>query len=557
MDRRTTLATLLGRTPTRSAERPQALVTSGLEPYTGPFEYAQAAHLLRRTTYGPTHQEIKDAVAAGLEATVTQLLADQPLPDPPLNPDFAEDPYVPIGETWADKPYPAPPVDFVGYRRRSLFAWQMERYLTEGISVREKMTLFWHNHFVVEVAAVGDPRYLYDYITLLRANALGNFRELTKMITINPAMLRYLNGNQNTNTAPNENYARELLELFTIGKGPQIGPGDYSNYTEDDVIQIARVLTGWRDRGYFNTNPDIEPGAFFLPGRHDTGDKQLSYHFDNIVISNNWENEYSDLIDIIFTKAEVARFICRKLYRWFIYYDITPQAEADVIEPMAQMLIDNDYELKPVLEAFFKSAHFFDMLNVGPMIKNPIDFIVSVLRPFGVAYPTALADHYRALLRTSRLLQPLQMTPFAPPNVAGWPAYYQEPAYYRMWISSPTLQARQEFTDAIIQPNGIGVGGGQRLRIDVLALVQTLDNPSDPNALIEELAAFMFPQPLTDAQKGYLKEVLIPGLPDYEWTVEYSEWAADPTNEDLAAPVDAKLRNLLQVMMAMPEFYLS
>ncbi len=210
-----------------------------------------------------------------------------------------------------------------------------------------------------------------------------------------------------------------------------------------------------------------------------------------------------------------------------------------------------------MLEVFFKSAHFFDMRNVGPMIKNPIDFIASVLRPFAVAYPQELSARYRALFRTRRMLEPLQMMPFAPPNVAGWPAYYQEPVYYRMWISSPTLQARQEFTDAIIQPNGIGVGGGVRLRIDVLALVQTLDNPSDPNALIEELAALLFPQPLTDAQKAQLKDVLIPGLPDYEWTVEYSEWAADPTNEDLAAPVDAKLRSLLQVMLAMPEFHLS
>ncbi|RMD73270.1 MAG: DUF1800 domain-containing protein, partial [Bacteroidetes bacterium] len=524
---------------------------------TGPFGYAEAAHLLRRTTYGPSHQQIKDAVAAGLEATVAQLLADEPMPDPPVNPDFEEDPWVPVGETWVDKPYPQPPNVAVGYRRRSLLAWQIERYLTEGTSAREKMTLFWHNHFVVEAAVVGDPKFLYRYITLLRTNAFGNFRELTKQITIDPAMLRYLNGNQNTNTAPNENYARELLELFTIGKGPQIGPGDYTNYTEDDVIQIARVLTGWRDRGYFSINPDVEVQSFFQANRHDTGDKQLSYHFDNLVISNNWENEYSDLIDIIFSKAEVARFICRKLYRWFIYYDITPQAEADVIEPMAQMLIDNDYELMPVLETFFQSAHFFDMLNVGPMIKNPIDFIMSVFKPFGVEFPQELSARYRALIRTNRLLDPLQMVPFGPPNVAGWPAYYQEPAFYRIWISSSTLPVRQEFTDAIIQPNGIGVGGGNRLRIDVLALVQTLDNPSDPNALIEELAAFMFPQPLTDAQKGYLKEVLIPGLPDYEWTVEYSEWAADPTNEDLAAPVDAKLRNLLQVMMAMPEFYLS
>ncbi len=558
MDRRTTFEKLFGRTTLATqAARPEALVTSGLEPYTGPWEYAQAAHLLRRTTYGPSIQQIKDALNAGLDGTVSQLLADAPEPDPPINPDFEEDPYVPVGETWVDKTYPVPPGIASGYRRRSLFAWQFERYLAEGTSAREKMTLFWHNHFVVEASAVQDAKYLYRYLQLLRKHAFGNFKELTKLVTIDPAMLRYLNGNQNTNTAPNENYARELLELFTIGKGPQIGPGDYSNYTEEDVIQIARVLTGWRDRGYFTINPDIEVQSFFQPNRHDTGNKQLSYHFDEAIITNEGENEYAHLIDIIFSKVEVARFICRKLYRWFVYYDITPQAESDVIEPMAQMLIDNAYEVKPVLEAFFKSAHFFDMLNVGPMIKNPIDFVMSVLKPFNVQFPQEISDRYLALMRTSRRMNTMQMAPLFPPNVAGWPAYYQEPNFYRIWISSSTLLARQQFTDSIIRPNGLGLGNGIRLRINVLEWVQTLETPSDPNALIDEIAQLLYPQPLTQAQKDYLKEVLIPGLPDYEWTVEYSEWAADPANPDLAAPVDAKLRTLLQVMYSMPEFHLS
>jgi hypothetical protein len=272
MDRRATLATLLGRTKQQKNARTAsaAPVVSGILPYAGPWEFEQAAHLLRRAMFGPNYQQIKDAVANGMDATVDQLLADLAMPDPPLNYNFNQDPNVPIGATWIDAPY-SPTVNFLNYRYQSLFGWTIEQIFTEGVSIREKMTLFWHNHFVTASGIVVDTKFVYNYITLLRENSLGNFRELVKAITINPAMLRYLNGNQNNKFAPNENYARELLELFTIGKGELAGPGDYTNYTEEDVIEIARVLTGWIDTGYFTNNPDVEVGIDLLPGASRSG----------------------------------------------------------------------------------------------------------------------------------------------------------------------------------------------------------------------------------------------------------------------------------------------
>ena len=129
--------------------------------------------------------------------------------------------------------------------------------LNEQASLREKMVLFWHNHFVTALGTIGDPRYGFRYNALLRKYALGNFKELALAITIDGAMLKYLNGNRNSKAAPDENYARELQELFTIGKGPEIGPGDYTNYTEDDVKAAAKVLTGWR----LNPNSDGSIGS--------------------------------------------------------------------------------------------------------------------------------------------------------------------------------------------------------------------------------------------------------------------------------------------------------
>lgn len=551
MDRRATIATLLGRRPA-AADAAPFLVNSGLEPYSGPWGYEQAAHLLRRCMYGPAYEQIKTAASAGLEATIGQLFSSLPLPEPPLNHSFQDDPMVPVGQTWVDAPY-YDNVNARGYRRQSLRAWTMELLLTEGVSIREKLTLFWHNHFAV--SNINDAKFLYRHITLLRRHAWGNFRELVKEVTIDPAMLRFLNGNQNTRNAPNENFARELLELFTIGKGPLADSGDYTNYTEDDIREMARVLTGWRDVGFFSTNPDVPVGSTYLPFRHDTSSKQLSHRFDNIVIDNMEDQEYAHLIDIIFQKDEVARFICRKLYRWFIYYVIDDNAEEQVIQPMAQLLIDNDYEIRPALEALLRSAHFFDMLNVGPMIKNPLDFVMSSIKPFQVEFPQGLQPRYNGYLRlfSSTVLQ--QMEYYNPPQVAGWKAYYQEPQYYRTWVNAATLPVRMLVTDTIAV-NGFAAGDF-RIRIDPLAFVTTIDNPNDPNALIDEFVQILFPQPITDDQKVALKEVLIPGLPDFEWTVEYNLYLANPDDEELAEAVATKLRQLLQAMLSMPEFYLS
>ena len=552
MDRRATIATLLGKrvAPANTVAAP--LVNSGLEPYSGPWEYEQAAHLLRRSMFGPTYEQIKTAASLGLEATIEQLFSPLPLPQPPLNYFFQDDPLVPVGQTWVNAPY-YDNVNARGYRRQSLRGWTMELLLDEGVSIREKLTLFWHNHFAV--SDINDANFLYRHISLLRKYAWGNFRELVKEVTIDPTMLRFLNGNQNSKNAPNENFARELLELFTIGKGPLVDSGDYTNYTEDDIREMARVLTGWRDVGFFSTNPDISVGSVYLPFRHDTSSKQLSHRFDNIVIDNMEDQEYAHLIDVIFQKEEVARFICRKLYRWFIYYVIDDNAEENVIEPMAQLLISSDYEIRPALEALLSSAHFFDMLNVGPMIKNPLDFVMTAIKPFQVEFPQGLQPRYNGYLRlfSSTVLQ--QMEYYNPPQVAGWKAYYQQPGYYRTWINASTLPIRMLVTDTIAV-NGFAAGDF-RIRIEPLAFVETIDNPNDPNALIDEFVRILFPQPITDDQKAALKEVLIPGLPDFEWTVEYNLYLANPDDQELAEAVATKLRQLIQAMLSMPEFYLS
>jgi uncharacterized protein (DUF1800 family) len=498
---------------------------------------------------------MEQATELGLEATVAELLADRPLPDPPINPG-ADDPYVPVGETWVDTVY-TQNLSNRSYRVRSLAAWTVENLFNDGVSAREKMVLFWQNHF--GISGFNDPRFHYRFSTLLRTNAWGNFRELVKAVTIDPLMLRFLNGAQNTWRAPNENYARELLELFTIGKGPLAGEGDYTNYTEEDIFQIARVLTGWRSLGLNSSNPEVDIEARFEPERHDTGDKQLSARFDNAVITNADEVEYANLIDLIFTKDEVARFICRKLYRYFVYYEITEAEEAEIIQPLADILIANDYEIKPVLETLLRSEHFFDVDNLGPMIRHPYDYVLTMLKSadFHVALAEnhSVAEIYGAYNYLFNQMALMEMNPYGLPEVAGWKAYYQKPQYYRSWINANTLQRRALLAN-LMGNRGFAVQNN-RFRIDFLGFISRLENPSDPNQLIAQLVELLLPQPLTESQLTGLKDVLIPGLPDFEWTVEYGDWLGDPDNDMKRKAVEDRLKNLFRVLFNMAEFHLS
>lgn len=561
MNRRALLQSVLGyptTTETATLEAPSVVAAlppdSGLAPYTGEWNKARATHLLRRCMFGPTLDQIEEAAQSSMDAVVAQLLADLPTPGLPLNinPDDTD---IPIGETWVDAVIPRNSPDLIHERRFSLRAWLTGVILEEGVSIREKMTLFWLDHFVVELFVVRDPTFMYNHIALMREYATGDFRELVKKATLSPAMLRYLNGNDNKKDAPNENYARELFELFTVGKGDLAGEGDYSTFTELDVAEAAKALTGWKDEGFYKRTADQQIGAKFNPRTHDTSTKQLSHRFNNARIPNGGDNEYADLIDVIFESPAVANFLAEKLYRYFIYYNINAEVRRNVIEPLAQVIRENDYQLKPVLEVLLKSEHFQDSLNRGPMIKNPIDFIAAYMKQFEIEVPGDLTRRYTLWKKVYKELESMQMELLDPPDVAGWKAYYQEPLFYRIWINSVTLPIRAAFAEKLAT-NGLRVGAF-RTRVEVLTFVEKVSDPSDPNAVVQEFATLIYPQPLTQPQLDALKNILVPGLPDFEWTIEYEEYKNNPNDNKLAASIEKKLRDLVSAMVTMAEYYLS
>ena len=527
-----------------------------LAPYTGPFTRREAAHLLRRTTYGVRRGRVDEAVALGLDGALDRLLARQaPLP-PVVNPYYEDDPGIPVGTVWVDKPR-TPGVNDSGYKAQSLRVWQLRSYVRDEFSLTGRMALFWHNHFGIQEA--GDGRVTYRYYARLRDQALGNFRQLVSDTTVDPVMLRFLDGQSSRKGNPNENYARELLELFTLGKGEQVAEGDYTTYTEVDIRAIANKLTGWISRSPSDGEAAV---GFFEPRRHDPTPRQLSHRFAEAELVVEGEAAYEEVIERVFAHPLAAHYLCRKLYRTFVFYDIDEAVEAAVIEPLAATLRDGGFEVAPVLRQLLGSQHFFDMQQRGAIVKSPLDYFADLF--YGLPYPKTpttvgesiplTADH-TLFFYYGNQLSTLEMDLKAPPSVAGWKAWYQSPQYNRVWINASSLGYRTSLASLVIQRVRVD-SYGNRYQLELLPYIAEFDNPSDPNALVAELAERLISEPLAPEQLDGLKEILIPGLPDFEWTVEYGKHLDDPDDEDLRMSVRKRVHDVVYALVTSPEFHL-
>lgn len=534
---------------TKLAARAASPPDSGLAPYTGPWNRDTVIHLLRRALFGPVKADIDYFLGKTMETAVNEILYAPFTPPPPPvndynNPDFT-DPDVPFGQTFENTPLN---VSAEFYRVESTRAWWTRLMLNSGRSIREKMTLFWHNHLPVQFAEAFFGSMLYRYTKTLRANALGNFKTMMREITLDPAMLIYLNGYLNSRLAPDENYAREIQELFVIGKDlPQ-------HFTEDDVKAAARLLTGWKTDGFAH---------FFFANDHDTGDKQFSAFYNNRKIQGRsgpgaGEAELDDFLDMLFDHPEAARFVCRKIYRFFVYHDIDAQTEQNVIVPLAQIFRDNNYDILPVLDVLFKSEHFYDTLNRGVVIKSPVDMCVGLFRQFGVKLPgnVDLLDNFVISFYLNYAMEAMLQIPGDPPNVAGWQAYYQVPGFDKLWINTGTLPKRGEFTAGMVF---VGINAvNNKAAIDVLSWAATLSNPGNINDLINESLELLLGLPVSQAVKDSLKPILLTGLPNESyWTLGWSLYQSDPSNEMLAGAVRVRLQAYLYRVLQMEEYQLS
>jgi uncharacterized protein (DUF1800 family) len=539
-----------------ASPEPAPLPSGGLAVYAGAWAENEVIHLLKRTLFGASRTDINYFKTRTFIQSVDEILnPTAPMPDPPVKEYITPanallpDPLILQGTTWVNDPNTDGTVNSL--RRASFKKWWMGVMINQDRSIREKMTFFWHNHFASETNDIGNSQFVYRHHDLFRKNVLGNFKSLTRAVTIDPGMLVYLNGQYNTAKAPDENYGRELQELFCCGKGPG------SLYTEEDVKAAAQVLTGWRNNATLMT-------SFFDPTRHETKSKQFSSFYNNTIIQGQTgatagDLELDALLDMIFSTKEVAKYICRRIYRWFVYYDIDSAVETNIITPLADILRSNNYEIKPVLNTLLKSEHFFDVLAKGCQIKSPVDLVVGVCREFNLAFQPA-TDYitnygmYNYLVSSA---SNMQQNIGDPPDVSGWKAYYQEPQFYEIWVNSDTLPKRNQFTDTIIT-NGYTFNG-KKLQLDAVEFAKTLSNPGDPNKLIDDIVNLIFRIDISAASKTQLKtDILLGGQSaDYYWTDAWNLFITTPGNTSNATTVKNRLRDLVKYFMALSEYQLA
>lgn len=363
-----------------------------------PWNSLRVAHLYKRLGFGASYAERQ----AGLALTPSQLVDN--LIDGAITAPLATQP---AWHNWTFSNYS----DFATQQYQQYAEWYVVS-INEMLnkSVREKMVLFWQNHLVTRIMDYMCTSYMYDYHKLLQTHALGNFKTLLKEVGKSNAMLFFLDGRLNYNILPNENYARELLELFTLGVN--------NGYTQQDITEAARALTGW-----VGITEQCSP-ITFNPSFFDSGTKTIFGQTANF--------DFDSVHDLIFQQrpVEVSKFICTKLYKHFVH----PIPNEEIINGLAQTFRDSNWEIAPVLRQLFKSDHFYEDDAISSSIKSPMDVLVGTLKESTFPYDQTI------LQAISYLTMDMGQALFNPIDVSGWNGN-------RSWIDSTAITKRWKMLD--------------------------------------------------------------------------------------------------------------
>ena len=471
---------------------------------------ARIRHLFDRAGFGATPAEITEAARMPIRKVVRALLKDSEKVDP-----FAvidADEFSPKKQLknmaqngMIDRESLKKRIRENAELVRDLNVVWLDQMASGKAALREKMALFWHGHFACR-AQGRNALVMQQYGNVIRANALGKFGDLLTAVSKTPAMLQFLNAQQNRKNAPNENFAREVMELFTLGRG---------NYTEHDIKEAARAFTGW---GY-----NIEGEFVFRRQTHDDGEKQI---FDK---TGRFLGD--DVLTMLLEKKQTARFVTSKIYRYFV----NEQEDKRRVDELANQFYQSNYDIASLMETIFTADWFYEAANVGAHIKSPVELLAGMRRTLGVGF-----DQPQPQIFVQRTLGQIL---FYPPNVAGWPGG-------KNWIDSSSLLFRMKLPDYVLKAADVNIRSKDEADVNAELLARRGKNQFTTTVnwerfekpferlkdaeLIDSLATYLLPYPLQAEQRQIMQKLLKP----------------DQTHSE-------HIRTLTAAMMSLPEYQLS
>ena len=532
-----------------------------LDPYTGPFEKAQKRHLLNRTLVGNAKRHMDDVAALDLDQTIDLLFVPDHLGEPinnyyhKLNAQQYRERYgsedVAPGAPFIHRAYnrdlpPGNEEQFGGERYHAVTSWYHERIYEQRTSIHWKLFLFLHHLVPVKGFDFFGHKATFNYMKLLFDSCFGSYKQFIYDITIDSSMLNYLNLALSQKDTPDENYAREVQELFTVGKRP------FAQFSESDVREIARALVGW------NHNYDAlvfeeghEETSYFQPWNHDTGDKHFSSFYSNTVIrgraGEEGAEELAEVIDMLFDTEESSIYIARRLYQFFVYPNLTDTIEEQIIRPLAEVFRNSNYSLVATLRVLLTSQHFFDQGNYNAMILPPYDYLFKLAKETQILqgllvhwdgqtfhnelsepqyFPSRLKDQLvlrsKALQDMTWSLYNMGMVINDPPSVSGWPAFYQAPVYDLFWINTSTIKARKRIAESILRwgvwlNEEINASGSANLQYHAINFLRTFQNPYDIDAFIDELNDRFLGEDLPPATRQRIRRAFLRDVQPEHW----------------------------------------
>jgi len=520
MNRRELFSSLLRSSAQRqSIDGPPLVTDASLEPYTSPLTLEEVYHLLRRLGYGATVQQAAGYVGKTAEVVVEELLGTNSETEPTKPGAWVDA----VTENPAGADLQTRGAIWSAWRSNmaAFNNWWLKAMAADSKGV-ERIASFWNAHFISEFSFDSEtmipPQSLYRQYLTLRKDRLADFRQLVLDISIDNSMVFYLGGNLNKVGKPNENFARELMELFTTGIGW---------YTEGDVKEAARVMTGWKS-AFFNDEPANNGyySSYFVPTDHDAGQKTvLGSSIAARTADNNTEyqvkmEEVLKLIEIIHEARPeaVSRFISAKLYEFFVYASPVDVNSA-FVEDLAKVFRDSNFTVRPVLKAMFTSTHFFDPAMRGAQIKTPIECVAGLMRQLGVVVNDGATW-------TAKMDQ----TIYDAPDVSGWPGHHY-------WISTNTYPVRRQFARTVINA---------MTDAQVTAFIKQFPDHKDVHKFTKNVCAYLLPLPLSDERYKNYEAALLSGAPDYDWPLIVNDQAT----------AAARVRNFLVAISKAPDFQL-